>query len=253
MEQQLVYDLPIRIFHWAFALLFTCSFLIAKTIDDENPIFSYHMILGLILGSLVLLRIIWGILGTKYARFSSFILRPSELISYVKNIFSQDQKLWVVHNPASSWAALVMMVSAIVLALSGILMTTGAKESFEDIHEIFANVFLITVILHITGVLFHSLRHQDGITLAMIHGKKQNINKHLGISHSQLAPAFIFLIFITLFSSYLITHYDSSSQQLNLFGKTLFLGENKKDDENHEKKVDRRSYQEESYDNYEDE
>lgn len=248
-KQQLVYDLPTRIFHWAFALLFICSFLIAKITDDDHLIFSYHMISGLLLGFLVLLRVFWGIFGTQYARFSSFVLHPSKLISYFKNIFSHNQKLWTGHNPASSWAALIMMGSAFLLAVSGILMTTGAKESFEDIHEIFANIFLLTVIVHIIGVFFHSFRHQDGITLTMIHGKKQ-INAALKISNSQTIPAFIFVILITLFSSYLISQYNPSTQQLNLFGKTLFFSENKKDDKNYEKKVDWRSIQEESYNSY---
>ena len=77
MRKQLIYDLPTRIFHWGFAGLFVFVIFIAKTVDDENPVFSYHMLAGLMLGGLVTLRIIWGFFGTKYARFSSFALHPA--------------------------------------------------------------------------------------------------------------------------------------------------------------------------------
>ena len=115
MRKQLIYDLPTRIFHWAFAGLFVFAFFIAKTVDDENPVFSYHMLAGLMLGGLVTLRIIWGFLGTNYARFSSFALHPKDLIQYLTGILSGNKKRWAGHNPTSSWAALIMMASALML------------------------------------------------------------------------------------------------------------------------------------------
>ena len=65
MKKTKVYDLPTRLFHWLFAGLFLSAFLIAKVIDDDSPSYSYHMLLGVILGMIVFLRIIWGFVGSK--------------------------------------------------------------------------------------------------------------------------------------------------------------------------------------------
>jgi len=231
MRKQLIYDLPTRIFHWVFAGLFVFAFFIAKTVDDENPAFSYHMLAGLMLGGLVTLRIIWGFLGTSYARFSSFALHPKDLIHYVKGILSGDKKTWAGHNPASSWAALIMLGSALMLAVSGILMTSGYKESFEDIHELFANAFLVTVLLHIAGVLLHALRHQDGIALTMVHGKKDELKEHAAISGHKPVAALLLIVLMAVFGNYLAKNYNSSTNQLNFFGKSLSLSEDENEDE----------------------
>lgn len=230
MRKQLIYDLPTRIFHWDFAGLFVFAFFIAKTVDDENPVFSYHMLAGLMLGGLVTLRLIWGFLGTNYARFSSFMLRPKDLIQYLKGILSGNKKRWPGHNPASSWAALIMMGSAMMLALSGILMTTGYKESFEDIHELFANAFLVTVLLHIAGVVLHALRHQDGIALAMVHGKKEEAEGHAEIAGHKPVAALLLIVLMGAFGGYLAKNYNTSTNQLNFFGKSLSLGEIENED-----------------------
>lgn len=229
MKKILIYDLPTRIFHWLFSLLFVVAFLMAKTIDDDNPLFSYHMLAGLILGQLVLLRILWGVIGTRYARFSSFALRPRELIEYFKGILSGDKKKWVGHNPASSWGAIVMLGSALFLAVSGILMTSGYKKLFEDAHEIVANIFLITVLLHIAGVLLHSFRHHDGITSAMINGKKSGHENDTKIESVKPLTAIVLLLFVFVFLGQMFLGYNVSTNELNFYGKTLILGEKDKD------------------------
>lgn len=224
MSKKLIYDLPTRLFHWSFAGLFIFAFVIAKTVDDESPTFSYHMLAGLLLGGLVALRLIWGLIGSKYARFSTFALRPIDLVSYLKGILTGNKKLWAGHNPASSWAALVMMGSAVMLAVTGYFMTTGYKEEFEDAHELFANAFLVTALLHTAGVIIHSLRHQDGIALSMVHGKKSGTNED-AISGQRPVVALLLVILMTGFGSYLYKNYNSDNQELTLLGKTLHFGE----------------------------
>lgn len=226
MTKKLIYDLPTRTFHWLFAGLFVTAFIIAKTVDDESPVFTFHMIAGLILGGLVLLRLIWGFIGTPYARFSSFALHPKELVQYVKEILSGSRKLWSGHNPASSWATLTMLTSALMLALTGILMTTGNKETFEDAHEFFSQVFFLTVILHIAGLFFHSLRHHDGMALSMFHGKKEETKGMQEIENGKPYYAIGLVILIGFYSLYLFKNYNSKEMTLIFFGKTLTLGEN---------------------------
>lgn len=87
MKRQLVFDLPTRLFHWMFAGLFLTAFVIAKTIDDDSGWFNYHSLAGLTLGFLVLLRIIWGIIGTQHARFTDFALNPKSSFTILKISF----------------------------------------------------------------------------------------------------------------------------------------------------------------------
>lgn len=225
MRKTHIYDLPTRIFHWLFATLFMGSFFIAKTIDDESSLFSYHMLGGLILAFLVGIRIIWGILGTKYARFSSFALHPSDLLFYFKGILTGARENWPGHNPASSWAAILMLAFAAGLGITGVFMTAGQKEAFEDAHELLANGFLLTVIVHISGVLIHSIRYKDGIALSMIHGKKQT---EIDIEPNNVPRPFVtitFVLLIMIFSGYLVHNYNTQNGKLNLFGIVLTLKE----------------------------
>ncbi len=253
MNKQIIYDYPTRIFHWLFAALFVVAFMIAKSIDDDNPVFTYHMLAGLLLSGLVTLRIIWGFIGTRYARFTSFVLRPSELLEYLKGVLTGDKKRWTGHNPASSWATLVMLVSALLLGATGFLMTTGSKETFEDIHEIFANIFLVTVLLHIAGVLLHALRLKDGIFFTMFNGKKEKIDNMQTITSQKPIAALSLMIIMGIFTGYLIKNYNETNGELNLFGKVLTLGENEeendvKDNAGAEKEDDDHNENEESED-----
>ena len=232
MRNTQIYDLPTRIFHWIFASLFVVAFFIAKNVDDESPIFSYHMFAGLMLGFIVSLRLLWGVIGTKYARFSSFALHPSDLAYYIKGVLIGSKKKWPGHNPASSWAAIIMFALAIALGITGLLMTSGDKEIYEDVHEILANAFLITVLLHIAGVILHAFRHQDAIILSMIDGKKQNDMDTNSIKTTSPIFATIFILLIMIFGIYLFKNYSAQNGTLNLFGTKFLLSESENEDHN---------------------
>jgi cytochrome b len=233
MQKKLIYDLPTRIMHWSFALLFIVAFCIAKIVDDENPLFSYHMLAGLMLGGMVVLRLIWGLVGSKYARFSSFALYPQDLIHYIKGILVGDKKRWSGHNPASSWATLAMLFFALMLAITGILMTSGHKETYEDVHELFANGFLVTVVFHILGLVLHTLKYRDDLAMSMVHGKKELNEKQDGISGQKPVAAFFLLLLMGIWGFYLFKSFNNATQELNLFGRSLSLGENEIENEEH--------------------
>lgn len=231
MKKHLVYDLPLRLFHWLFAGLFVFAFAIAKIIDDDSPIFTYHMLAGIMLSYVVSLRLIWGFLGTRYSQFRSFSLRPSELVNYFREILSGGKKRWSGHNPASSWAALVMFALALSLGGTGYLMSTGYKENFEDIHEILANAFAVVVLLHIAGIFLHFFRHRDGIALTMISGVKAEVSENEAITNNSPIVAAGFLVLVAGFSIYLASGFESSKQTLNVFGTSIQLGENEGESE----------------------
>jgi cytochrome b len=226
MKKTKVYDLPTRLFHWTFAGLFLVAFGIAKLFDDESPVFSYHMLFGIIISAAVLWRIAWGFIGSRYARFSSFKLNPKDLLIYFRDFFNPKSKRYLGHNPASSWAAISMFTLALGLGLTGYMMAQGvAKDFYEDIHELLANIFIIVVIFHVAGVILHTIRHKDAIGLSMVHGNKDETAGAAGIGKSHYFAALFFVAFVSSFAFHLHKNYDPGSQNLNLFGTTLQLGE----------------------------
>lgn len=226
MKKELVYDFPTRVFHWCFSILFITAFVVAKTVDDESPVYRYHMLVGLTLGFLVTLRLIWGAVGSRHARFTDFVLSPKELFGYFLGIVRGDKKKWAGHNPASSWAALVMMALVSGSAITGFLMTSGeAKESLEEIHELFANTFVVVALLHIAGIIVHSLRYREMIGLSMIHGKKMDVPSGEEIRSQHIGVGILLIGLLLAFGISLIRNYDEKSGMLQFFGTTLTLGE----------------------------
>ena len=226
MDKAKVYDLPTRLFHWLFAGLFIAAFAIAKLIDDESPWFSQHMLLGMTLFVTTLLRVVWGIIGSRYARFSSFPLNPLRLIEYFREILSTKGRTYFAHNPASAWAAIVMIGLALGLGATGYLMASGQKEVFEDIHELMANAFAFVAVAHVAGVVLHSLRHRDGVALSMIHGMKNNKEGASPIASSHRLVAMGMAGIIGLFAFHIYKNYDAAQATTSVFGVKLQLGEN---------------------------
>lgn len=227
MKKTLTYDYPTRFFHWLFALFFLLAFAIAKLFDDDSPIFSYHMLAGMSLLFILFLRIIWGITGTTYARFNSFKLNLSEVKSYFKNVFVGKTKRFLSHNPASSYAALIMFTLTIGLGISGINMALGNESEFyEEAHEIMANLFVLTAAVHVLGILYHHFSHRDSLWSSMIDGKKESISGEIGISSGRPLIGFIFLILSLSWMTYLYSNFNQETRTLALFGNELQLGEN---------------------------
>lgn len=236
MSKTRVYDLPTRLFHWLFASLFVGAYAIAKLVDSESPLFYQHMLLGLSLATLTLLRILWGLIGSKYARFGSFPLNPMRLLGYFRSLLTAKGERHLAHNPASAWAALVMMALALGLGITGYLMATGQKESFEDVHELLANAFAFVVVGHIAGVALHQLRHRDAIALSMLHGKKENANGELGIEKSHPFAAMVMAGILGVFVFHIYRNYDATQATTSVFGVKLQLGENEANEHGNESK-----------------
>ena len=227
MQQIRVYDIPTRIFHWAFVFFFIFAFMIGKTVDDESLTFSYHMMAGIMLSLLVILRLIWGFVGSQHARFLSYPLHPRKLFEYFQDILKGGTRRFVGHNSASAWASLMMMFLALGLGVTGYLMVNGYKESLEDLHEVLSTVFVLVAISHIVGIVLHTLRHKDPIGLSMIHGMKQSdqvSEKDIPSSHPWVG---VFLLVILGYFAFSISKgFDPQTRVLSIFGQQLQLGEN---------------------------
>ena len=229
MSRKLVFDAPTRVFHWIFAILFLTAFIVDNTVSDESPVFYYHMLAGMTLTSLVFVRIIWGFIGTKHAKFSGFSLKPTELINYFRGILAGKKHFWAGHNPATSWAAIAMMTVTLLLGFSGCLMVSGSvgglAETVEESHEIIAYIFMGLVAAHILGIIVHTVRLKDFIGLSIIDGKKKHIKDSETIKDAKTIVGLALLVFVISVALYLLRNYDSATRTLRLFGGQMQLGE----------------------------
>lgn len=109
-----VWDPLVRIFHWSLVLAFAVAYLSG---DEEN---SLHIYSGYIVAGLIIFRLVWGIVGTRYARFSHFIYSPAAVATYMKDLLAGRPQHHVGHNPAAGWMIVVLLVTLAVITVSGL-------------------------------------------------------------------------------------------------------------------------------------
>ncbi|KQV38012.1 MULTISPECIES: cytochrome b/b6 domain-containing protein [unclassified Rhizobium] len=169
-ERLKVWDPVVRVFHWALVGFFTFSFF---TGDEWK---SAHILSGYTIGSLVAIRVIWGLFGSEHARFVNFVHSPATVLRFLADTARMRARRYIGHNPAGG-----AMVIALLLAISGIvttgyMMTTDAYwgvEWVENTHKTLVYSTLVLIVLHITGVVLASVEHRENLVRAMITGWKR--------------------------------------------------------------------------------
>jgi cytochrome b len=166
-----VWDMAVRVFHWSLVASFGIAWASA---DDWRTL---HEWAGYAAGGLILFRLVWGMLGTRFARFSQFVRSPGQVAAYLRDIATGREARYLGHNPAGGVMILALLAVMSALCFSGWLYTTDAywgEEWVEELHEFLANAMLALVALHILGVVLASLRHGENLVRAMITGRKRN-------------------------------------------------------------------------------
>lgn len=169
LNKILVWDIPTRVFHWLLAISFTGAYLTAETERYRD----IHLLLGYTLLGLIAFRLIWGFAGSRYARFKSFLFSPSTVVSYIKSLLQRKPEHYVGHNPAGGLAIFLLLGLGLLVGATGVLLYFEVGgESFEDLHEVFANGMLLVVGIHIAGVIVSSALHRENLVRAMVTGYK---------------------------------------------------------------------------------
>ena len=163
--RQRVWDPFVRVFHWSLV----GSYLLAWATAEEWDLL--HERLGWFLLALLGLRLAWGLIGTRHARFGDFVRGPGEVRAYLGSLLRGDPEHHVGHNPAGGWMVLALIVTLAATALSGVLITQGG-EPWEDLHEGLADLSLALVAVHVLGVLVSSFMHRENLVKAMLTGDK---------------------------------------------------------------------------------
>ena len=169
-QKILVWDIPTRVFHWSLALSFAGAFITAETERYRD----LHLALGYILLGLIAFRLVWGFVGSTYARFSSFTFSATEVVAYVKSLMQRQPRHYLGHNPAGSVAIYMLLGLGLLIGISGAMLHFEiGGEMFEEPHEAASNVMLAVVVIHILGVIVSSILHRENLARAMVTGYKQ--------------------------------------------------------------------------------
>lgn len=176
-----VWDPLVRVFHWTLVTAFTVAFLT----EDES--LDLHVLAGYGVLGLVGLRIAWGLIGTRHARFGDFVHRPRVVLAYLRDVARGRARRYLGHNPAGGAMIVALLALLASTSLTG-LFAYGASElagplagvfadprwaePLEDVHEVLANLTLILTGVHVAGVLASSLLHRENLVRAMVTGTK---------------------------------------------------------------------------------
>jgi cytochrome b len=178
-----VWDLPVRIFHWALVALVVSQIV---TVSIGGNAMEYHVLGGYAILSLVAFRIVWGLIGTRAARFTNFVRGPRAVLRYALSLNRADVEHHPGHNPLGGWSVMAMLASLVVQAVSGLfaddeIMTTGplwkyvsedTASLFNVIHEINALVLLTLICVHLAAILFYLVRKKQNLIVPMFTGSK---------------------------------------------------------------------------------
>jgi cytochrome b len=179
-----VWDPLIRLFHWTLVAAFTLAY------ATEDEWLSLHVLAGYVILVLLAFRLVWGLVGTRHARFSSFLCRPSVTLDYLHDLVLGQARRYLGHNPAGAMMILALLIGLLLSSLTGLMIYAAEQQAgplagwfanvshtweeiLEEVHELFANLTLFLVLLHVVGVVVSSYLHGENLVRAMLTGHKR--------------------------------------------------------------------------------
>ncbi len=164
-----VWDPFVRVFHWT--VVSGC--VLAYLTEDWR---SVHKFFGYVVLAMVVLRILWGFVGTHHARFADFVKSPREVWDYGRRLLQGREDPSLGHNPLGGLMVVALLTTLLAIGLSGWMLTLDAfwgEDWVEELHANLVNLLWVLVALHLVGVVFTSLRERVNLVKAMITGDKE--------------------------------------------------------------------------------
>ena len=171
-----VWDLPTRLFHIALIVCMVGAFV---TVKAGSLWMDWHVRFGLAMGVLIVFRLIWGVVGPRYARFSTFISGPGRIRDYLRNPANH----MAGHNPLGAWSVILLLAVLGFQAFSGLfttddILTSGPlayldsawTAALTNLHKANEWVMLGVVGVHVLAVLFYQLILRKNLIGPMLHG-----------------------------------------------------------------------------------
>lgn len=161
-----VWDALVRVMHW---MLVGC---IAAAWFTQQRL---HEWIGYAALAVIALRFAWGFVGSRYARFGSFVVSPRKVLQYAHALRRGNEPRYLGHNPLGGWMIVALLGMVAVVSGTGWLATTDRYWGVawvEELHEACADALLLLVALHVAGVAATSLRQRENLVRAMLTGRK---------------------------------------------------------------------------------
>jgi cytochrome b len=180
-----VWDRFVRFAHWTIVFGFFVAYF------TEDDLLTLHVWAGYVVGVIATLRIAWGLVGPKHARFTDFLYRPTEVIAYLRDLGRRRGERYLGHSPAGGVMITVLLIGLLVTVgaglvlyaiddhsgpLAGLIASTGRGGPWKEIHELLANLMLVLVGVHVAGVLLASYVHRENLVKAMVTGRKRPLS-----------------------------------------------------------------------------
>lgn len=165
-----VWDPFVRVFHWSLVTLFVVAFLTGDEVE------WLHLAVGYGIATLLALRIVWGFVGPRHARFSDFMRPLREVLAYFRSVLLLRPRRYLGHNPAGGVMIVALLSVLIGISVTGCMMTTDAfwgAKWVEEVHEALAYSMLGLIALHVLGVVVSGLMHRENLVKAMLAGHKR--------------------------------------------------------------------------------
>ncbi|MDQ6881901.1 MAG: cytochrome b/b6 domain-containing protein [Pseudomonadota bacterium] len=178
-----VWDLPTRLFHWA---LVACIVALVATGYIGGGAMNWHARIGYVVLTLLLFRLVWGLVGGHWSRFASFLYSPRSLIAYLRGQAHPDHL--VGHNPVGAGSVFAMLAFLLLQVATGLvgddeISFTGPLNPFVPSKSALAAtwyhkrvgqwILAALVLLHVVAVLYYLLRRKDNLIRPMIDGRKR--------------------------------------------------------------------------------
>ncbi len=221
MTKSYIWPLFNRVLHILLIVFFGVTFILG----DIDELLSYHVIFALVFTLLFVFRIIWGFIGPKYSKFKDFNFNKKDLKEYLLSPFSHTKE-YIGHNPASSWAIIAMILLTISTTLTGMLAYGIEKnhgvfsflhseyfkdmELFEEAHEVFANMLIAVIVVHIAGALLDKFIKKGDAIDSMVNGyKKLSLNSSISTNIFQKIFAILAFVLSLYAFYYLLSAKDN--------------------------------------------
>jgi cytochrome b len=165
-----VWDPVVRIFHWTVVVGCVVDLFILE--DGKTA----HRVIGYIVAFALVVRLLWGLIGSKHARFADFAPTPTKLGGYLKALLRREEPRYIGHNPAGAVVMLTLLGLLAAVSVTGWMLTLDAyfgDKALEELHEGIANLILVLAGLHAAAAIYEGRRHNENLVWAMVTGRKR--------------------------------------------------------------------------------
>jgi len=179
-----VWDVGVRVFHWAITLLFVFQIATGKA---GGTWMKWHVYAGYAVLVLLVFRILWGFAGGTHARFASFLKGPLAALHFARRLFSREAVPQLGHNPLGGWMVLAMIAAFVFQAATGLCANDGVdtegpfaarvgldgSDYLSRLHRVNLWILVALATMHVAAVLFHWLVKKEDLIVAMVSGVKR--------------------------------------------------------------------------------